>query len=39
VFFAQYVQTGGLLDQLCRNSPLAHANHMHGDQVLLQLTD
>ena len=27
VFFAQYVQTGGLLDRLCNGSPLAYTSH------------
>jgi hypothetical protein len=27
VFFAQYVQTGGLLDRLCKDSPLAYSSH------------
>jgi hypothetical protein len=27
VFFAQYVQTGGLLDRLCKGSPLAYSSH------------
>ncbi len=27
VFFAQYVQTGGLLDRLCEGSPLAYSSH------------
>lgn len=27
VFFAQYVQTGGLLDRLCQGSPLAYSSH------------
>ncbi len=26
VFFAQYVQTGGLLDRLCQGSPLAYSS-------------
>ena len=27
VFFAQYLQTGGLLDRLCTGSPLAYSSH------------
>lgn len=27
VFFAQYLQTGGLLDRLCKNSPLDYTSH------------
>lgn len=27
VFFAQYLQTGGLLDRLCQGSPLAYSSH------------
>lgn len=27
VFFAQYLQTGGLLDRLCQGSPLAYRSH------------
>ena len=27
VFFAQYLQTGGLMDRLCQNTPLAYISH------------
>ena len=27
VFFAQYIQSGGLMDQLCRDTPLAYSSN------------